>query len=109
MHNAYGAGDIEISFALMEGKGLVPGHGGTAVTIAGHDAIYQRIDERRERWIVDIEAMTIDIRVTAASDAHPAHLAEGHAIIDSLRAEAWCSEFGFRLVFTLTTDDWDSG
>ena len=38
-----------------------------------------------------------------------ADLAEAHAIIDSMRTEANDSRYGFRLVFTITTNDWDSG
>jgi hypothetical protein len=36
-------------------------------------------------------------------------LAEAHAIIASMRTEFWTNGRGFRLVFRLTTDDWDSG
>ena len=82
--------------------------GGSAVTVAGHEGIYLRIDAQ-EWWVVDIEGTTIAIRVEARPGTNEAHLAEAHAIIESMRTEPRDNEFGFRLVFTLTTNDWDSG
>jgi hypothetical protein len=75
--------------------------------VAGQDGIYHRIDAQREEWIVDIEGATIAISLTAEPGTSEADLDEAHAIIDSMRTEP--TETGFRIVFTLTTDDWDSG
>lgn len=49
------------------------------------------------------------MRLTADPGASEASLAEAHAIIDSMRMEPWDNRLGFRLVFTITTDDWDPG
>ena len=38
-----------------------------------------------------------------------ADLAEAHAIIESMRTEAYATGYGFRLLFDIGTDDWDSG
>jgi hypothetical protein len=51
----------------------------------------------------------IDISLTAEPGTSQPDLAEAHAIIDSIRAEPSDNNLGFRLVFTLTTSDWDSG
>jgi hypothetical protein len=68
-----------------------------------------RDDARHQAWYVDIEGTTIAIRLTARPDTSEADLAEALAIIDSMRTEAMDTNLGFRLVFTLTTNDWDSG
>jgi hypothetical protein len=106
MHNGYGSGDVEIR--LVSG-GIIPDGFGTAVTVAGHDGIYRRIDAQREEWIVDIEGTTISIQLTARPRTSQVELDEAHAIIDSMRTEPRDTDLGFRLVFTLTTNDWDSG
>jgi hypothetical protein len=77
--------------------------------VAGHDSMYRRLDALREQWIVDIEGTLIAIQVIAEPGTSEADLAEAHAIIDSMRTEPQDTALGFRLVFRLTTDDWDSG
>jgi hypothetical protein len=105
MHNGYGSGDVAIRIGYFSGATL-PDEGVRAV-VAGQDGIYHRIDAQREEWIVDIEGATIAISLTAEPGTSKADLDEAHAIIDSMRTEP--TETGFRIVFTLTTDDWDSG
>jgi len=108
-------------------EGTFSDDGATPVTVAGHDGSYRQIDGRarppmlhsnmtwlpghspREEWIVDIEGTTIAIRLTARPGASEADLADAHAIIESMRYEPRDNDFGFRLVFTLTNDDWSSG
>lgn len=107
MHNGYGSGDVEIRLEILP-EGSVPDDG-DAITVAGHEGIYRRSGAGREVWIVDIEGTTIAISLTARIGTSEADLAEAHAIIDSMRAEAHDNDLGFRLIFTLTTDDWDSG
>lgn len=107
MHNGYGSGSVDITIERA-GEGATVDEGAEAVTVAGHDGIYQRIDARTEEWIVTIDGTTIAIRLRAEG-ATPTELAEAHAIIDSMRTETRDTNLGFRLVFTLTTDDWDSG
>ena len=118
MHNGYGSGDVDIlvwetgdSRDFFDDVPVAPvtDEGATAVTVAGHDGIHRRVDASREEWIVDIEGTTIVIRLKAEPGTSQADLAEAHAIIDSMRTEPVDNRFGFRLVFTLSTDDWDSG
>jgi hypothetical protein len=104
MHNGYGSGDVEISVGFAGSKGP-----GTAVTVAGHDATYHRLRALWEKWIIDIEGTFITIQIIAEPGTSEADLAEAHAIIDSMRTEPRDNDLGFRLVFRLTTDDWDSG
>ena len=109
MHNAWLApGDVEIRIEAVPGAPITD-DGATAVTVAGHDGLYRRIDALREEWIVDIEGTTIAIRVDTLPRTNPTNLAEAHAIIESMRTEPQDNDLGFRLVFTLTTDNWDSG
>ena len=108
MHNGYGSGDVEIRLGRPPREAIIGGPG-TAVTVAGHDSIYRRIDDLREEWVVDIEKTTIVIHLSARPGTSQSDLDEAYAIIDSMRAEARDNDVGFRLVFTLTTDDWDSG
>ncbi len=108
MHNGYGSGNVEFRIEILP-EGSVASTGGNAVTIAGHDAIHRRIDDRQEVWIVDIEETTIAIHLTTEPDTSAADLTEAYAIIDSMRTEPQDNDLGFRLVFLLTTDHWDSG
>jgi hypothetical protein len=106
MHNGYGSGDVDIQ--IHRGPSAT-GDDGTAVTVGGHDAVHQQIDAESETWTVDVDGTTIVIRLDAEPGTSEADLAEAHAIIDSMRTEPEDTNLGFRLVFTLTTDDWDSG
>jgi hypothetical protein len=107
MHNGYGSGDVEIRLDVVP-DGTISDDGATAVTLAGHDGIYRQ-SIGREEWIVDIQGTTIAIRLTAQPGTSEADLADAHAIIGSMRYERQDNDLGFRLVFTLTTDQWDSG
>lgn len=107
MHNGYGSGDVDIT--ISDRSGDPTPDDGVRVTVAGHDGIYRRIDAQREEWIVDIEGTTIAISLTAKIGTTDADLDEAHAIIDSMRTEPMDTDLGFRIVFTLMTDDWDSG
>jgi len=114
MHNGYapGDGDVAIRIQVVPEGGITDG--ATAVTVAGHDGFYRRISPRLEWWIVDIEGSTIAIFLEARRGTSQAELAEAHAIIRSIRTDpqddvSQDSDLGFRLVFTLTTDHWDSG
>jgi hypothetical protein len=107
MHNGYGSGNLEIRIEVV--RGPPTDDGATAVTVAGHSGMYRRIDAQQEEWIVDIEGTTIAIRFTARPGTSQAELAEAYAIIGSMRTEPQDTDLGFRLVFTLTTNNWDSG
>lgn len=106
MHNGYGSGAVEITIGIVL-QSATP-DGGTAVTVAGHDGTYRRIDAGREEWLVDIEGRTIAIRLTARPGTSQADLDDAYSIIGSIRDESQ-DRNGLRLVFILSTDDWDSG
>ena len=76
-----------------------------------HDtsAGYRRIDAGQEEWIVDFNGTTVRIRLEAEPDATKAELAEAHAIVESMTYEPWNNGLGFRILFTLTNNEWDSG
>ena len=59
--------------------------------------------------MVDIEGTTVTILLTAEHGARETELAEAHEIIESIRMEPQDNRMGFRLDFTLTTNQWDSG
>ena len=107
MHNGYASGDVTIRIALASDP--VTTDGATAVAVAGHDALYRRTDAQREEWIADVDGMNVVINLDARPATSESDLAEAHAIIESMRTEPTSTALGFRLVFTLTTDDWDSG
>jgi len=110
MHNGNGSGNVEIRIDVED---VVPEEGitdgATTAIVAGNDGIYRRIDAQGEEWIVEIEGTTIAIRLTAALDSSPADLSDAHGIVGSMRTAPCDNKIGFRLVFTLTTNDWDSG
>jgi hypothetical protein len=113
MHNGYasgdGRGDVEISIQAVRKSALIPSGGEKMVTVAGEDALHRRIDAGTEEWIVGIRGKTLAIRLKAKAGTSDAELAEAHAIIKSMRTEPRDTNLGFRLVYTLKTDDWDSG
>jgi hypothetical protein len=108
MHNGYGSGDVDITIDSTPG-GAISDDGWTAATVAGHDGYYRRTDALREEWMVEIEGTAIVITLATEPGTSQIELDEAHAIIDSMRTETRNTNLGFRLVFTLTTDDWDSG
>ena len=108
MHNGYGSGDVEIRIQRVPAN-PIPDGGGTPVIVAGHDALYRTIGARFEEWIVFIEGKTINILLNAKPGTSATDLAEAHAIITSMRTEPRDTALGFRLVFRLSTNDWDSG
>lgn len=119
IHNAYspGSGDVTIFIEGVQGR-LIPHRGQTAVTVAGCEGTYRRFIgdvpsiERPgpvEEWMVDIQGTTVTINLGANPGAPEAEVAEAHQIIESIRAEPQDSVLGFRLIFTLKTNTWDSG
>ncbi|HET9259435.1 MAG TPA: hypothetical protein VFP42_04830 [Acidimicrobiia bacterium] len=107
MHNGYGSGDVDIDFREAILSDL--DDEGTPVIVAGYDGFYLRTGDGVEEWLVIIEGKRVGIRLVAAPGTSQADLDEAHDIIESIRTEPFDNRFGFRLVFTLTTDDWDSG
>jgi hypothetical protein len=106
MHNGYGSGEVDIRIVQVPEGGITDG--AAAATVAGHDGLHRRIDAQRKEWIVDIEGTTIAIRLNVRPAASQADLDDAHAIIGSMRTEPRDNDLGFRLVFTLTTNEWDS-
>ncbi len=123
MHNGYGSGDVAIQIGVADGA--IPDADATAVEVAGHNGFYRRLDPQGdepailtpyepiegqgEEWIVDIEGTTLAILLTARPGTSQADLDDAHSIIDSMWTEPIDHSFGFRLVFRVPTDDWDSG
>jgi hypothetical protein len=107
MHNGYGSGDVQIGLNLVPDGAI--SDDATAVTVAGRDGFYRRIDAEREEWSVDIDGTTVFINLEAQPGTSQADLADARAIIRSLRLEPADNYVGFRLVFTLTNAEWDSG
>jgi hypothetical protein len=109
MHNGYGPGNVEIRIDKTT-DGSVATTGTIPATVAGHEARYRRIGTGVEQWRVEIEGTTVVIVLTAREGASEAELDEAHAIIESMRTQVRPDyRIGFELIFTLTTDDWDSG
>lgn len=108
MHNGYGSGKVRITIETHR-NGRTTDDGAKPTTIAGQDGTYRRIDARLEEWVATIEGTTVAIRLEARPGASKADLAEAHAVIESMRTKPQDNDLGFMLVFTLTTDDWDSG
>jgi hypothetical protein len=119
MHDGYGPNNVAITIAELPENPVAAGS--TAVTIAGHSGLYRRIVEPEpsfaldgklgvEEWIVEIDGVVVAIRLYAKQGTSEADLADAHAIIDSMRYERTGQPTrGFRLIFTLTTEHWDSG
>ena len=108
MHNGMGTGDVDIQISTGPVAPSIA-DGATSATFAGQDGLHRRIDSMREAWFADIEGMTITIELAAEPGTSQADLADAYGIIASMRTEPQDNPFGFRLVFRLTTDDWDSG
>jgi hypothetical protein len=59
-------------------------------------------------WIMDVDGSRIVILMQSSPDAPPAAIAEGEAVIDSIRVEPTESDAGYRFVFELE-GGWDNG
>jgi hypothetical protein len=114
MHGGHSsATEVKLHLAVYpEGSSAAPSETsavGTAVVVAGHEGVYRRIDAHRERWIVDIDGETLVIKLTSRPGPGQADVVEAHTIINSMRTEPANNAMGFRLIFTVPSDDWDSG
>lgn len=108
MRNAHGSGDVTI--LIGQTIAALPTEGVTQVTVAGRPGTYRvrtdALGALHEEWVFDVDGTRVAIDLTARAETSQADLDEAHAIIDSMRTEPSDSDLGFRLVFTLTTDDW---
>jgi len=130
IHNGYSKrpGDVAIWILGPDGKPVVPGkvvpHSGECVIVAGHEGTYRRFtgqgssalsrspvdrDDAVEEWVVDIEGTTIVITLVADPLTPKAEVADAHEIIESFAVDPAAGDLGFRLIFTVPTDTWDSG
>ena len=114
MHNHYspGHGDVYIDFYRERLGRLVP-HQGQTVTVFGYEGTYRLITSKgrtREEWMVDIRGTTVTLGVFEQRKSPQTELAEAHEIIESIRVEAPAESdaLGFRLIFTLTTNNWQN-
>jgi hypothetical protein len=122
MHNAYspGSGHVNMVFDGDPGR-IIPHRGQTAVTVAGYEGTYRRfIGDKSpwrnwaeggpvEEWMVDIQGTTVTFLLIAEPGAPKGEVAEAREIIRSIRVEPQNTQLGFRLIFTLATNTWDSG
>jgi hypothetical protein len=106
MHNGYGSGDVEIRVNLDARRPAAAG--ATPVTIGGHEGTYRRVGGQEE-WFIDMDGATIRVLLEAKSGASDSDLAEAHAIVESIRSEPHPGRLGFRVLFRLSSGDWDSG
>jgi hypothetical protein len=118
MHNAYKPGTGDISIVIGGDAGTIEPHEGTSVSVFGYEGSYLRSTgdtttggprAECEQWMVDIRGTTVTVRLCARPRAPADEIVEAHAIIESMRVEPQDSDLGFQLVFTLTTNTWDSG
>ena len=128
MHNGYSRSPGEVAIYITGPEGqlpLVPGrivpHSGQCAIVAEHEGTYRRFtgkvsptmaldrDDAGEEWMVDIRGTTIVITLAADPLTPEAELAEAYEIIESISVDPQDSELGFRLIFTIPTNTWDSG
>ena len=108
MHNGYGSGDVSLVIQRAR-AGAAADDGWTTTAVAGRAARYRRTGPREEQWRVEIHGTTLDIALTTRVGTSEVELDEAHGIVGSLRPQRRDTDLGFRLVFRLVTDDWDSG
>ncbi len=106
MHNGYGSGDVKIT--IEPGEGRVP-EDWTPATVAGRPGAHRQVNAFQEVWWVEIHGRALEIQLTTRPGTKQREIDEGRAIIASMYTEKRPTELGWRLVFILTTDDWDSG
>jgi hypothetical protein len=119
MHNAYAPGSGDMSIVVDGIAGHIEPHEGTPAIIFGYEGSYLRFTgdpttggprASCEQWMVDIQGTTVTIKLCAKPGAPADEIVEAHEIVESMRVESpYTSDLGFRLVFTLTTNTWDSG
>jgi hypothetical protein len=107
MHNGYGSGDVEMTIeTAVEAPEI--GNGVTQLTVADSVGTYRRLDAATEQWFVPDDGLFVRIQLKVRPGTSSADLAEAHAIVESMRTNHQDASH-FKLYFTLTTDDWDSG
>jgi len=124
MHNGYSHRPGEVSiFIGGDPEQLIP-HRGQCAIVAGYEGTYRRFigkrspslhqssldwDDSSEEWMVDIQGTTVTITLAADPRTPEAQVADAHEIIDSIYVDPQDNDLGFRLIFTVPTNDWDSG
>jgi len=119
MHNGYPPGEGDVTILIDGDAGHLVPHEGTPVTVFGYEGTHRRragesgVEGKGaacEDWMVDIQGTTVTITLCAKPRAPAAEVAEAHDVIESIVVESPAdNDFGFRLIFTLTTGTWDSG
>lgn len=108
IHNGYATGHVALTVDRVHGPPDARDRWTPAI-VAGHEGLHQQSGARRQEWRVDIKGTTLLLRLSAKRRARQAELDEANAIVASMLTQDRPTRLGFRLVFTLTTDDWDSG
>jgi len=117
MHNASHGGSGAISIVVDGLDDHIKPHSGERVTVFGYEGSYRRYAGNLyptgpgascERWMVDIQGTTVTIDLCARPGAPAEEIAEAREIIESMRVETFNRTY-WRLLFTLTTNTWDSG
>jgi hypothetical protein len=116
MHNGYAAGRAANSATITveRAKGPEPSAsqrpgGWTPVAIAGQEGLHRQVNPFEETWRFELAGTPMEISLTTEPKTKKAAIDEARAIIASIYPEERDNQLGWRLVFTLTTNDWDSG
>ena len=114
MHSGYASSNVQISVDVYpEGsqtaRGTVSATDGVTAVVAARG--WTEGPMLAMRWTSTSSGWTTAVinECSRLSGTDRATLADAHAIIDSMRTEAIHNDLRFRLVFALTTNDWDSG
>jgi hypothetical protein len=120
MHNGYSRSPGEVSITMEGVPGQLIPHRGQCAVVGGYEGTYRRFigkdrpsdvrrDDPGEEWMVDIEGTTVTIPLFVDPNTPEAELAEAHDIIESIYMVPKDNIIGFRLLFTIPTNTWDSG
>jgi hypothetical protein len=108
IHNGFATGNVTLNIDRVDSTPDA-GDAWTPATVAGHDGLHRQFGARQQEWRADIEGTSIRVRLSAKPRAKQAELDEANGVLASMLTQDRPTKLGFRLVFTLTTDDWDSG
>ena len=106
LHN-HGSNDVRLSIERIS-DWTISDADATPVSIAGHQGRYLHITPLLEEWNIDFDGTLLGISLLVERGASQADIDEANAMIDSLEYEQRDTPLGFRLVFRLPSEHWDS-